>query len=57
MSYALVAGTLEYEWAYEKSYHAWVQALISYEVLYNHGGIYLSLNTECKKPLDSFLKY
>jgi hypothetical protein len=30
MSYALVARTLEYEWAYEKSYHAWVQALISY---------------------------
>lgn len=30
---------------------------MSYEILYNHGGIYLSLKVEAKKPLDPFLKY
>lgn len=44
MSYAYVARTLEYEWASKRSYHPWIQALVSYEALYNHGGIYLSLN-------------
>lgn len=30
---------------------------MSYEVLYNEGGIYLSLYAEAKKSLDPFLKY
>lgn len=52
MSYALVAKTLEYEWAQNRNMHKWVQAIFSYEVLYNQGGFYLSLNVEAKKPLD-----
>lgn len=44
MSYALIAKTLEYEWAENKNMHKWVQAIFSYEVLYNHGGFYLGLN-------------
>lgn len=44
MSYGLVASALEYEWATKISYHLWVQALFSYEILYNSGGIYVNMN-------------
>jgi hypothetical protein len=57
MSHPHLVRTLEHEWATGKSYHPWLQALFSYEVLYNHGGIYLALNAEAKKPLTPFLKY
>ena len=30
---------------------------MSYEILYNEGGIFLSFKAEARKPLDPFLKY
>lgn len=57
LSYGLLGRIFEHEYTSGKSYHPWAQAVMSYEILYNHGGIYLSLKAEGRKSLDPFLKY
>ena len=40
-----------------RSYIAPITALMRYEILYNHGGLYMDFKTEGLKSLEPFLKY
>lgn len=57
MTYSHLARILEFESDSTKNFHPWVQAILSYEILYNEGGVSLALKAESRKPLDPFLKY
>ncbi len=41
----------------KRSYAAGIAAMLRYEILWRHGGIFLEYKVECRKSFDPFLKY
>ena len=57
LMYSLINRALRFERTSSRSLKAPITALIRYEALYHHGGIYFDFKTEGVKKLDPFLKY
>lgn len=59
ITYSLIHRTLEYEKTKteERSFKAPISAMMRYEAIYQHGGIYVDFKTEGFKPMNPFLKY
>ena len=55
--YSLINRALSFERKFDRSLKAPISALLRYEILVHHGGVYFDFKTEGLKKLDPFLKY
>ena len=55
--YNLIRRSQEFQKSSKRNYNAPIAALMRYELLYHHGGIYMDFKTEGRKSYAPFLKY